>query len=58
MRGISDHCVRDCQRQNRDSQQENFEIDFMSGEAVQSFVAGAGSLTPEQRARIRKILMP
>jgi len=41
-----------------DAARYDFEIDFMSGEAVQSFVAGAGSLTPEQRARIRKILMP
>ncbi len=36
----------------------DFEIDFMRGEALQSFVATVGGLAPEQRARIREILMP
>jgi tripartite-type tricarboxylate transporter receptor subunit TctC len=41
-----------------DASKYDFETNFMSGEALQSFVASVGALSRDQRDRIRKVLMP
>ena len=41
-----------------DGARYDFEFDFMPGEALQAFVVEVGSLPADQRARIRRVLMP
>ena len=42
----------------RDAARLDFELDYMPGETVQSVIAGVDTLTPEERAKFRSILIP